>query len=76
VVDWIWANKESINGLTLLPHDGGTHKQAPHEEISKGKYEEMYKSLSDFNIDEVFETEDATSLNLELACSGGSCDIK
>jgi len=75
VIDWIWENKNFLNGLTLLPHDGGTHLQAPHEDITKDRYDKMYKSLTDVDLTKVIESEDGTNLTGELACAGGACEI-
>lgn len=75
VAEWIWTNRSVINGLTLLPHDGGTHIQAPHEEITKARYDELYDSLKDVDLSGLKETEDGTTQALEAACAGGSCEI-
>jgi ribonucleoside-diphosphate reductase alpha chain len=75
VIDWVWHNRLYLNGLTLLPHDGGTHLQAPHEEINKEKYLEMYDALKEVDVEAISETEDGTNLNDQAACAGGSCEI-
>lgn len=76
-IEWMWNNKNSFNGLSVLPYDGGTYKQAPFEDITKEQYEKMSKELSldNFNLNEVYETKDNTNLTGELACSGGACEI-
>ena len=73
---WMWDNREHYNGLSVLPYDGGSYTQAPFEDISKSKYEYMLKSLTDIDLAKVLETEDNTDLAGELACAGGSCEIK
>ena len=75
VGEWMWENKEKYNGLTVLPFGGGTHIQAPHESITKEKYEEMIKYLNEINLTEVKEDEDKTTRKEELACSGQSCEV-
>ena len=35
----MWENRGSYNGLSVLPHDGGTYTQAPFEDCSKETYE-------------------------------------
>jgi len=74
--EWMWDNREHYNGLSVLPYDGGNYTQAPFEDISKSKYEYMLKSLTDIDLAKVLETEDNTDLTGELACAGGSCEIK
>ena len=75
VGEWMWENRKTYNGLSVLPHDGGTYVQAPFEDITKEKYEEMLDSLNSIDLTRVMELEDNTDLSGELACSGGSCTI-
>jgi len=76
VGEWMWENRNTYNGLSVLPHDGGTYVQAPFEDITKAKYEEMLDSLNSIDLTRVVELEDNTDLSGELACSGGSCTIE
>ena len=73
--EWMWKNREYYNGLSVLPYDGGTYTQAPFEDITKTKFNEMVKSLDTVDLSNVMETEDNTDLSGELACSGGSCEV-
>ena len=73
--EWMWENRNHYNGLSVLPYDGGTYTQAPFEDITKEKYNEMMKSLSEVDLSNVIEVEDNTDLSGELACAGGSCEI-
>ena len=72
---WMWENRKHYNGLSVLPYDGGSYTQAPFEDITKEKYEEMMKALTEVNLSNVNEVEDNTNLSGELACAGGSCEI-
>ena len=76
VGNWLWGNNEVYNGISVLPYDGGSYKQPPFESISKYKYNKMIEKLKKINLTEVFETDDNTDLQGELACSGGSCELK
>jgi len=73
--EWMWDNKESYNGLSVLPYNGGTYTQAPFEDINKEEYERLMGSLTSIDLTEIIETEDETDLKGELACAGGSCEI-
>lgn len=76
VGNWMWDNRETFNGISVLPFDGGTYVQAPFEEITKAKYEEMSKILKEVDLTKVVEDEDNTDLQGEQACAGGtSCEI-
>ena len=73
--EWMWKNRDHYNGLAVLPHDGGTYVQAPFEDITKQKYDEMSRTLQEVDLTKVVELEDKTDLSGELACAGGNCEI-
>ena len=73
---WMWENREHFNGLSVLPYDGGTYIQAPFEDITEEKFEQLSKTLHDVDLSKVVELDDNTDLTGELACAGGSCEIK
>ena len=76
VGEWMWENRNSYNGLSVLPYNGGTYTQAPFEDCSKETYEVMMASLSNIDLTRVTEAEDNTDLKSEAACAGGSCEVK
>ena len=76
VGNWMWENKEHFNGLSVLPYDGGTYIQAPFEDITEEKYNQLMETLHDVDLSKVIELEDNTDLSGELACAGGACEIK
>jgi ribonucleoside-diphosphate reductase alpha chain len=73
---WMWENKEFYNGLSVLPYDGGTYIQAPFEDCTKEEFENLFSKLHSIDLSKVVEIDDTTDLSGELACSGGSCEIK
>ena len=73
--NWMWDNREYYNGLSVLPYDGGSYTQAPFEDITWYKYQELMHSLKQVDLSNVKETEDNTDLSGELACAGGACEI-
>ena len=75
VGEWMWMNRHYYNGLSVLPYDGGTYKQAPFETITKKQYEEMIKNLTNIDLTQLIENQDNTNLSGELACAGGQCEI-
>jgi ribonucleoside-diphosphate reductase alpha chain len=76
VGDWMWENKDSYNGLSVLPYDGGTYTQAPFEDCTKETYDNLMKSLKDVDLTKIIELDDDTNLSGELACSNGACEVK
>ncbi|MBX2955003.1 MAG: hypothetical protein KF846_02525 [Cyclobacteriaceae bacterium] len=75
VGEWMWANKASYNGLSVLPFDTGNYKQAPFEDITREKFSEMEKSLKAIDLTHVYETDDETDHKAEAACAGGACQV-
>jgi ribonucleoside-triphosphate reductase len=76
VGEWMWENKEYYNGLSVLPYDGGTYIQAPFEDCTKEKYEDLMKTLHDVDLSKIVELNDDTDLSGEAACAGGACEVK
>ena len=75
VGEWMWENRTCYNGLSVLNYDGGSYIQAPFEECTQEKYEEMMKSLSNIDLSLVIELDDNTDLKDQVACGGGQCLI-
>jgi len=75
VGEWMWANRDTFNGISVLPFNGGSYIQAPFEDCTKEVYEEMSKSLHSVDLSKVIEMDDNTDLSGELACSGGACEV-
>ena len=76
VGEWMWMNRETYNGLSVLPHSEHSYKQAPFEDCDEDTYNEMMKSLLSVELTNIVEMQDDTDLQGELACAGGTCEIK
>ena len=74
--EWMWDNRKYYNGLSVLPYNGGTYKQAPFQDITKKEYEKMLIHLQEIDLSKVIEEKDETNLTGELACAGGACEIQ
>ncbi len=72
---WMWDNKETFNGLSVLPYFGGTYTQAPFEDITKEQFDEMVTHLHKVDLSKVVEFSDNTALMDQAACAGGACEI-
>jgi len=75
VGDWMWENRETFNGLSVLPYFGGSYTQAPFEDITKEKFEELAQHLHSIDLSKVVEFSDETALMDQAACAGGACEI-
>jgi ribonucleoside-triphosphate reductase (thioredoxin) len=75
VVEWMWGNRQYYTGLSVLPYEGGSYKQAPFEECSEEVFNDLFKSLSNVDLTQILEMDDDTDLKGEAACSAGGCII-
>lgn len=78
VAAWMWENFDVMSGISLLPFDGGVYQQAPYQEITQDKYNQLLGEMPVFNWEEQANFEhnsDSTLGSQELACAGGSCEL-
>jgi ribonucleoside-triphosphate reductase len=75
VGEWMWDNREFYTALSVLPHNDHSYIQAPFEDITKERYDEMVKSLHALDLSAVYEPMDETELQQTVACGGGACEI-
>jgi ribonucleoside-triphosphate reductase (thioredoxin) len=75
VGEWMWHNKSSYNGLSVLPFDNGNYQQAPFTDILKEEFKKMESKLHNLDLRNVLEYEDETDLKAEAACAGGGCAV-
>ena len=71
----MWRNRNSYNGLSVLPFNGGTYTQTPFEKITEDRYNEMCQFLKKIDLTQVIESENNTDAKGEIVCSGGVCDL-
>lgn len=75
VAGWVWEHFDEISGVSFLPSDGGTYKQAPYEQITKDEYEAALKLMPkhiDWNL---IEVDDNVENIKNLACTANGCEI-
>lgn len=73
---WVWDHFDEVSGVSFLPYDGGSYKQAPYESISETEYNEFLKKMPktiDWNL--LIEYSDNVEGSQTLACTAGNCDI-
>lgn len=75
VGEWMWYNKSSYNGLSVLPFDNGNYQQAPFTDITREEFNKMESKLHNIDLRNVLEYEDDTDLKAEAACAGGGCAV-
>ena len=75
VGQWMWENKETFNGLSVLPYHGGSYVQAPFEDITEEQFNDMVTHLHNVDLSKVIEFSDNTSQMDQVACASGACEI-
>ena len=75
VGQWMWDNKETFNGLSVLPYFGGSYTQAPFEDITEEQFNELVTHLHNIDLTKIVEFGDDTNLMDQAACAGGACEI-
>jgi ribonucleoside-diphosphate reductase alpha chain len=74
---WTWENFDEITGVSYLPMDGGTYRQAPYESIDEATYDSllvaMPKSIDWETMREVTDNVEGAQM---LSCTAaGGCEI-
>jgi ribonucleoside-triphosphate reductase len=76
---WVYRNFDTLSGVSFLPYDGGSYKQAPYQAISEEEYtkwiEEHPQPTINWEDLTHYEKEDSTTGSQELACTGGVCEV-
>jgi ribonucleoside-diphosphate reductase alpha chain len=73
---WTFKHFDEVTGVSFLPMDGGTYKQAPYEEVDEEAYNKL-KFLVPTTVDwENFkEYDDNVEGAQMLSCTAGGCSI-
>jgi ribonucleoside-diphosphate reductase alpha chain len=72
---WTWDHFGEISGVSYLPYDGGTYRQAPYEECTEEEYNKLKASIPVVNWLELKENTDNVEGAQMLACTAGVCEI-
>lgn len=75
---WVYDNFNELSGVSFLPMDGGSYKQAPYQEVSEEVWQGLVAKMPqevDWSRLSDYEKEDTTTSMHELACTSGYCEI-
>lgn len=75
---WIYNHFDEISGVSFMPYTDHIYTQAPYEEITKERYEELIKDMPenvDWDLLSKYESTDNTTSSQEFACTSGQCEI-
>jgi ribonucleoside-diphosphate reductase alpha chain len=72
---FVWDHFDEMSGVSFLPHDGGTYRQAPYEECTKEDYDQLLAQMPTINWAAFAENTDNVEGAQTLACTAGGCEI-
>tara|TARA_Y100001956_G_C4129734_1_gene193103 strand:- start:36520 stop:38421 length:1902 start_codon:yes stop_codon:yes gene_type:complete len=79
VAAWVYKKFDKLSGVSFLPYDGGSYKQAPYQEITEEEYNDWVAKHPLPEIDweglKEYESEDHTTGSQEYACVGNACEV-
>jgi ribonucleoside-diphosphate reductase alpha chain len=71
----VYKHFDEMSGVSFLPMSEHSYVQAPYEDITKEKYEELLAQIPEINWSEFIELEDYTEGAQQLACVSGVCEL-
>jgi ribonucleoside-diphosphate reductase alpha chain len=78
VANWVYENWDIVGGISFLPYDGGTYKQAPYQDCDETTYNQFYhdtpKVINWADL-AAYEFEDTTTGTQTLSCTAGNCEV-
>jgi ribonucleoside-triphosphate reductase len=72
---WVWEHFDEISGVSFLPYDGGTYRQAPYEECTEEQYNELKAKMPVLDWSLFKEQTDNVEGAQMLACVAGVCEV-
>lgn len=78
VANWVYENWDFVGGISFLPYDTGSYKQAPYADCTETDYNQFAADMPvaiDWSWLSDYEKEDTTTGSQSLACTAASCEI-
>jgi len=73
---WTWEHFDEVTGVSFLPMDGGTYRQAPYESIDETTYNTLVMEMpSSIDWEAMSENTDNVEGAQMLSCTAGACEI-
>ena len=73
---FVWQYFDEMSGVSFLPYDGGSYRQAPYEECSEEDYLALDAKIpKNIDWDSMIEETDNVEGTQTLACSANGCEI-
>ncbi|MCL2338737.1 MAG: hypothetical protein FWC51_02160 [Proteobacteria bacterium] len=75
VREWMWENRDSYTGISLLPYSDAGYEQAPFEDTNEEVYREFTAREHEFNFGNIREEKNFVNFNETVACANGACEL-
>jgi ribonucleoside-diphosphate reductase alpha chain len=73
---FVWEHFDEMSGVSFLPYDGGSYRQAPYEDCNEKQYNELLAKIPlNLDWDSIIEVDDNGEGAQTLACTAGGCEI-
>jgi ribonucleoside-triphosphate reductase len=73
---WVYDHFNEVSGVSFLPYNGGSYRQAPFETVNKEQYESAVEKMpKSIEWDNLVEYEDKVEGTQHIACVAGGCEI-
>ena len=72
---WVYEHFDECTGVSFLPDDGGTYRQAPYEDITEEQYLKDLAQMPVIEWTNFVEYQDNVEGAQALACTAGGCAI-
>lgn len=73
---FVWEHFDEMSGVSFLPYDGGSYRQAPYEDCTEQQYLELLQQIPEnVDWDSIVEDTDNVEGTQTLACSANGCEI-
>jgi len=72
---WVYEHFDECTGISFLPDDGGTYRQAPYEDIDLSVYHRLKDTQPTIDWENFIEDRDNVEGAQTLACTAGGCEI-
>lgn len=73
---FVWEHFDEMSGVSFLPYDGGSYRQAPYEECTEEEYLALAARIpKGVDWDSMMEDTDNVEGTQTLACSANGCEL-
>jgi ribonucleoside-diphosphate reductase alpha chain len=72
---WVYEHFDECTGISFLPDDGGTYRQAPYENTDSSTYKRLLDTLPSIDWELFVEDRDNVEGAQTLACTAGGCEL-